>query len=172
MQDWWGNDPIWPAYFSDGLKPPTRLSIMNVGEKIPEILRNLREAGSILVNPPCPEKNNQHYLSSKHTFLDNGPFGQSYFQLNYAGFSSQHFFPRIFDLGLPLHFCDMDLDLHLVDSCRMIWLSFPTNLGTFSFPQIFHRFLWAILGTILALTTSQSLERESLPWGLSQECCK
>ena len=24
----WGNDPIWRAYFSDGLKPPTRYSVM------------------------------------------------------------------------------------------------------------------------------------------------
>ena len=107
-------------------------------KKIRAILRNLRETGSILVNPPCPEKkNNQLYLSSKHTFLDNRPFGQSYFQLNYAGFSSQQFFPRILDLGLPLHFCDMDLDLHLVDSCRMIVLVVSKlTYGPFHFLRI------------------------------------
>ena len=32
--DPWGNDPIWRAYFSNGLKPPTRVLLITLGEGV------------------------------------------------------------------------------------------------------------------------------------------
>ena len=74
---------------------------MNVGEKNPRDSPKSASNWLHTSKPALPRKKKKHYLSSKHTFLDNGPFGQSYFQLNYAGFSSQPFFQESLILAFP-----------------------------------------------------------------------
>ena len=110
------------------------LSISWTWDKIPEDSPKSASNWLETSRPPPPPKKKEnptkHDLGGKQSFLDNGPFGQSFCQLNY-GFPANHCVQEslIHDLCLLfLHSCDMDLPHLVVGWCDFRFPNKPRDL--------------------------------------------